>query len=122
MQAGAEWDVLSKKIQAVLEDQQKLAAGAQNPLMGGRGGMGRGPGGAAATPDAANPIAVSRDDLTKAVAVGTTTPDADLKTKLTAVRDSVKKMTDQLATDQKALQGVVTVRQEAVLVSMGVLN
>jgi hypothetical protein len=127
MQDGGEWDVLKAKIQKVLEDQQKLAAGAQSPIGrggfgGGRGGRG-GAGGAAATPvDATNPLAVARDDLTKAVATGTTTADADLKTKLTAVRDNRTKAESTLTADQKALQGVCTVRQEAILVTLGVLN
>jgi hypothetical protein len=124
MAAGDEWTVLSAKIQKVLEDQQKLAAGAQNPLQGGgrggRGGMGGGAPTAAA--DTTNPLAVARDDLSKAVATGTTTDDASLKTKMTAVRDQRKKLEDQLTTDQKTLQALCSVRQEAILVSMGVLN
>ena len=80
-------------------------------------------GGAAAAPvDATNPLAVARDDLTKSVATGTTTDDASLKTKMTAVRDQHKKAEDQLVTDQKALQARCSVRQEAILVSLGVLN
>jgi hypothetical protein len=125
MQAGDEWNVLSSKIQKVLEDQQKLAAGAQSPLgRGGRGGGRGGMGGGAAAPavDTTNALAVARDDLTKSVATGTTTADADLKTKLTAVRDNVKKFTDTLTTDQAALQKVCSVRQEAILVTLGVLN
>ena len=125
MAAGDEWTVLSGKIQKVLEDQQKLSAGAQNPLQGGgRGGRGGGMGGGApaAASDTTNPLAVSRDDLSKAVATGATTDDASLKTKMTAVRDQRKKLEDQLTTDQKALQALCSVRQEAILVSLGVLN
>ncbi len=126
MTDGAEWTVLKDKIQKVLEDQQKLAAGAQNPL-GGRGGGGGRRGGAAATVDATNPVAVSRDDLSKAViaaagAPAPTTSEADIKTKLAAVRDAVKKGTDTLVADQTALKGVCSVRQEAILVTLGVLN
>jgi hypothetical protein len=117
MTAGDEWTVLSGKIQKVLEDQQKLAAGAQNPLQGGRGGRA-----APAASDSTNPLAVARDDLSRSVATGTTTDDASLKTKMTSVRDQRKKLEDQLATDQKALQALCSVRQEAILVSMGVLN
>jgi hypothetical protein len=51
-----------------------------------------------------------------------TTSEADLKTKMTAVRDNRKKLEDTLAADQKALQGVCSVRQEAILVTLGVLN
>jgi hypothetical protein len=128
MQAGGEWDVLAAKIQKVLEDQQKLAAGATNPLgrggMGGRGGRGGGMGGGAtaAPVDTTNPLAVARDDLSKAVATGTTTAETDLNAKLKAVRDNVTKFTDTLKTDQAALQKVCTVRQEAILVTLGVLN
>jgi len=137
MQAGGdEWNVLSGKIQKVLQDQQKLAAGAQNPLGGGGrggrgGGMGGGMGGGAAaapTVDTTNALAVARDDLSKAVlppaggGAAPTTPENDLKTKMTAVRDNREKAEDQLKTDQDALQKVCSVRQEAILVVLGVLN
>lgn len=134
MQDGDEWTVLSAKIQKILEDMQKLAAGAQNPLQanrggrgggGGFGGGGGGPGGMGGnTPavDASNPLAVARDDLSKAATATPATPDPDLKTKLTAVRDNRKKQEDQLKADQDALLKLVTIRQEAILVTLGVLN
>ena len=65
---------------------------------------------------------MARDDLSKAVTPGTTTDDAGLKTKMTAVRDQRTKLEGNLTTDQKALQAVCSVRQEAILVSLGVLN
>jgi hypothetical protein len=129
---GNEWNVLSAKIQKVLQDQQKLAAGAQNPLGGGRGGRGGAAGGmgggAAAAVDTTNPLAVARDDLSKAVmppaggGAAPTTGEPELKTKMTAVRTNRTKLEEQLKTDQADLQKVCTVRQEAILVVLGVLN
>jgi hypothetical protein len=141
LQDGDEWTILSAKIQKVLEDQQKLASGAPNPLStrgtytGGRGGggFGGGPGGApggavpATEPDATNPLAVAREELSKAVTITPNAPapvvaDVDLKKKMTAIRDSRKKLEDQLKADQAALQKLVTIRQEAVLLNLGVLE
>ena len=141
-----EWNALAPKIQAVLEAQAKVTAG--GPARGGRGGAGGGgggggggrggggapggapgaaPGGAAGAPpapavDQTNPYAVARNDLTQAVATGTTTPDADLKTKLGKLRDERKKASDAVAAAQKTLQPLVTIRQEAILVNMGILE
>ena len=129
MQDGTEWDVLKAKIQKVLQDQQALAAGAQNPLQpargGGRAGGGGGPGGAGGAPaapvDQSNPLAVARGDLSTAVAAAGTA-DGDLRTKLTTVRDNLTKAQKTLADDQAALQKACSVRQEAILVTLGVLN
>ena len=46
----------------------------------------------------------------------------DLKAKLNAIRETRKKATAELATAREELKKVVTVRQEAVLFSMGILE
>lgn len=50
------------------------------------------------------------------------TPADEIKAKLTAVREHRKKAAAELAAARAELQKVVTVRQEAVLVSMGLLE
>jgi hypothetical protein len=59
--------------------------------------------------------------LNDAVQSGTTSND-DLKAKMAAVRAARKKTEDDLATARENLQKVLTLRQEAVLLSMGVLD
>jgi hypothetical protein len=117
-----EWTVLKPKILKVLQDQALLAVA---NTRGGRGG-GRGAAGGAApaapAADPTNPLSVSWTDLTTAVAATPAPSDADLKTKLAKVRDDRKKIQDTLTTDQAALQKVCTVRQEAILVTRGLLN
>ena len=129
-----EWNALAPKIQAVLEAQQKVAVAApgRGGGGGGRGGRGGGggapggaaPGGAAPAPavDQTNPLAMAKNDLSTAVATGTTTADADIKAKLTKFRDERKKANDALEAARKALQPLVTIRQEAILVNMGILE
>ncbi|HWB59029.1 MAG TPA: hypothetical protein VG733_06040, partial [Chthoniobacteraceae bacterium] len=50
------------------------------------------------------------------------TSDNDLKAKMDAVRAARKKAEDELASARADLQKVLTVRQEAILLNMGILN
>jgi len=139
-----EWKVLSAKILKVLQDQQQVNAGAARGGFGGRGGRGgagggrggRGGGGGGGgggfgggggapggAPAADNPLVTANTALSDAVNATQPAPaDADLKAKLQAVRDARSKLTSQLKTDQADLQKVVNVRQEAYLVSQGILE
>jgi hypothetical protein len=89
---------------------------------GGGGGNGGGGGGGAAPANAApNPV---RDALT---ALNTTLQNKDasadeIKEKLTALRDARAKAKDDLTKAQQDLQSVLTQRQEAVLVTQGMLD
>ena len=58
-----------------------------------------------------------------ALAKGLTSPmpDADLKIQMANLRDARKKLQDDLASAQGDLQKVVTVRQEAILIRLGIL-
>jgi len=145
-----EWKVIADKLQKVLEIEQKLAA-IPNPIQGGRGGGaggaggggrgGRGgaaggapggapgaaPGGAAgggrggAAVDPNNPLAVAMGALNTTVADAAAKPD-DIKPKVSAVRDAHKKLTTDLTAAQADLQKYLSVRQEAILVSRGILD
>jgi hypothetical protein len=88
---------------------------------GGNGGGGGGGGGAAAANATPNPV---RDALN---ALNTTLGNKDasadeIKEKLTALRDARSKAHDDLVAAQKDLQSVLTQRQEAVLVTQGMLD
>jgi methyl-accepting chemotaxis protein len=115
-----EWKVLQAKIQKVMTLQQELNAGRGRGGFGGRGGR-RGGGGGAPAGDNSNPIAAASSELSNSVQ-NTGTSAEDLKAKMTALRDAKKKVQGELTTAQDDLKGVVTVRQEAVLVSMGYLD
>ncbi len=83
---------------------------------GGPGGGGPGRGG--------NPFFQSSPEvqaLSDAVQSGSASND-DLKAKMTAVRDARKKATDNLAAARADLLKVLSLRQEAVLLSMGILD
>ena len=108
----AEWEVISAKIVPVLRLQSWLTAAfdadplrlspdmptdSQNPLFA--------------------PAQRIRDLLNNPVHA-----DADLKTVVTDYRDTRKKLEDELSQAQRDLQKVLTVRQETILVRMGVLR
>ncbi len=146
-----EWAVLQpliEKVQTKGREVMSARFGGGGP--GGPGGPGgdrgrgdRGPGGqgggtppAAGTPpagggdrggDRGRPEGGDRGGSPEAQALRTalesdaTSPD-DIKAKLTALRESRKKATAELEAARADLQKVVTVRQEAVLVAMGVLD
>lgn len=110
-----EWTVLKplvEKVQTVQRD-----------AMGSRFGGGRRGGDNPGTPSdqPARPGAAESDALRTALESDSTSAD-DLKTKLAAVREVRKKGAAELTAARAELQKVVTVRQEAVLVSMGILE
>lgn len=115
-----EWSVIQPLIEKV---QTK-----QRDAMGGRGFGGRGPGGdrggdrgGRGGDNAARPGAAESDALRTALENESTSPD-ELKTKLNAVREQRKKSQADLAAAREELRKVLSVRQEAALVSMGVLE
>ena len=111
-----------------------LSRGTRGGMMGmmgrgGRGGPGARPGrngGGATTPAAGtarqqSDVEKKMGDLQKVLDNKDAKP-ADLKSALSAYRDAREKAKADLAKAQKDLQGVVTVRQEAILVSRGLLD
>ena len=119
-----EWGVISPLIEKV-QTKQRDAMGGRFGGFGGRGGGGGGGGdrggngGGGATSD--RPGAAESTALRTALEGESTSPE-DLKAKLAAVREVRKKNAAELAAARAELQKVVTVRQEAVLVSMGILE
>ncbi len=113
-----EWNVLKPLVEKVQTAQRDSGAGR------GFGGGGRGPGGGGTDPNApadTRPGAAESAALRTAVESDSTSAD-DLKAKLAAVREVRKKGAANLAVAREELKKVVTVRQEAVLVSMGLLE
>ena len=111
-----EWTVLKPLVEKVQTAQRDAGAGR------GFGGRGGGPGGGDANaPADTRPGAAESAALRTAVESDSTSAD-DLKAKLAAVRAVRKKGAADLAVAREELKKVVTVRQEAVLVSMGILE
>ncbi len=113
-----EWTVLKPLVEKVQTAQRDAGAGR------GFGGRGGGPGGnnnGGDQPADTRPGAAESAALRTAVESDSTSAD-DLKAKLTAVREVRKKGAASLAVAREELKKVVTVRQEAVLVSMGILE
>jgi Spy/CpxP family protein refolding chaperone len=131
--SNEEWAVLQPLIEKV-QTKQRDAMGGRGfggpGGGGGRGGNGGGPGGGgnggggpggAPGGGADRPGAAERDALRTAVENESSTPE-ELKAKLAALRDSRKKATAELEAAREELKKVLTVRQEAALVSAGILE
>jgi hypothetical protein len=91
---------------------------------GGRRGGNGGAGGAGGAGPGGNPMFQGSPEVQALndAAQSDATSNDDLKTKMAAVRDARKKAEDDLAAARANLQKVLTLRQEAVLLSMGVLD
>lgn len=126
-----EWTVLQPLIEKVTTKQREAMSGRFGGMFGGRGGgpggdrggagggaPGNAPGGA---PGSDRPGSAERQALRDALEKDGTTAE-DIKAKLNAVREFQKKSAAELATAREELKKVVTVRQEAVLFSMGILE
>ena len=114
-----EWNVLQPKVQKVVDLSREMMVG----RFGGRGGRGGG-GGGGGNPPAAAPN-TDLTDKTKALNDTLDNKDADPKDiaqKLAAVRDARERVKADLVKAQAELKEVLTPRQEARLVLMGVLE
>jgi hypothetical protein len=117
-----EWKLLQPKLDKVLTVQRETRTR-------GNFGGGRTRGGnnqdANATPAApAQPqsaVAAASDDLRKAVADKGTSPE-DLSKKIAALREAKEKAKNDLAAAQKELRELLSARQEAVLITNGILD
>jgi hypothetical protein len=124
-----EWAVLQPLIEKVQAKQREGIGGRFGGFGGGRGpggdrgGAGGGGGGTAGGGDRGGDRGGSPESqaLRTALENESTQPE-ELKSKLAAVRDARKRSAAELASAREDLRKVVTVRQEAVLVSMGILE
>lgn len=130
-----EWAVLQPLIEKVSTKRMEMGSrgGFGGPPGGDRRGGDRGPGGGDRSPSGAPGGGApgggdqSRGGSPESQALRTaleseSTSADDIKAKLTALRDSRKKTTAEIEAARAELQKVVTVRQEAVLVGMGILE
>jgi len=144
--ADDEWAVLKPKIEKVqqlqMESMMSRMGGMMGGMMGGRrgqGGQGGPPGGGQGGEQggppgggpggmgglggmmANNPIAEKVRDLQTTVS-NQNASEADIKAKLDALREARKLSQEEMTKAQTEVRELVTVRQEAVLVTLGVLD
>ena len=118
-----EWTALQPLVEKVMTAQRE----SMSARFGGFGRRGGGPGGDNNGGGNANADRPQRPGQAEAEALRTTldnpnaTPD-EIKTKLAAVRAQRQKAESDLAQAREDLKKVLTVRQEAALVSMGILQ
>ena len=124
-----EWKVIEPKLKKVMDDQRDLRPNMRGMFGGGPGGFGGGRrggdqggggGGGGAPPEATTPVAKASEDLQNTLKGNPS--DEAVDKKLTAYRDARDKAKTDMAADQKDLKGVLTAKQEATLVMMGMLD
>jgi hypothetical protein len=112
-----EWKLLQPKLDKVLTVQRETRSS-----RGGFGGRTRGGNDQAAQPtQPQSAVAAASEDLRKAVA-DKSTPAEDLSKKITALREAKEKAKADLAAAQKELRELLSARQEAVLITNGILD
>ena len=133
-----EWAVIQPLLEKVQTAQRATMAGRFGGFGGGgrRGNFGGGPGGggpggagpggspaAGASPGARpNRPGSPEADALRAALASDSTPPAEIKAKLQALRDARKKAEADLDQAREDLEKVLTLRQEATLVEMGILE
>lgn len=118
-----EWAVIQPLLQKVQDLQRETRGGGGfgGGGFGRRGGGGNNGGNANAPTPPQTPTGEAAAALRTAVDSDSTS-DADIKAKLQALRDARKKAQADLDAARADLQKVLTLRQEAVLVNMGILE
>jgi Spy/CpxP family protein refolding chaperone len=116
------WKVMEPRIMKVFDLSRQANAGGRG-MFGGRGG--RGPGGGNGGPQTPQGEQTAVDKATAALSTTlenqSASPD-DIKKQLTAVREARMKAQQDLAAAQADLKQILTLRQEAQLVLMGMLS
>ncbi|TKJ34697.1 MAG: hypothetical protein CEE38_17665 [Planctomycetes bacterium B3_Pla] len=126
-----EWKVLGSRVTKVAELGRQTSGFGRGGMMFGMGGRRGGPGGPGGNrfgggrpgaPDR-EPTAVEKaqEQLRTVLEDTSATPD-QIKTQLTALRKARETAKQQLAAAQQKLREIITVRQEATLVMMGMLD
>lgn len=116
-----EWNILGPRVEKVQSLSGQLAGRGRMGMMFGRGGD------RAGRPETAEPVRELTDvekslqDLRATAENEGATPD-ELGAKLKALREAREKVKQELAKEQDALRQLVTLRQEAQLVLMGLLD
>ncbi len=135
-----EWGVISERMTKVMEARRSMGGGTASPFLGGGrppggGGTDRGAGGTGGGGDRATGgdrgtggapggFRGTRSPETEALtrAVADKLPDAEIKARITKLRETRKANEAKLEKAQDELRAVLSVRQEAQAVLMGLLN
>ena len=124
-----EWKVIEGRLSKVMQLRTETLMGGMgfSAFRGmGRGGNGGGGGGGGAQMRGMRGLAGMGQPLPEAEALQTSldneAPNAEVKARLEKYREAHKKKMAELAAAQKDLREVLSLRQEAVLVSMGMLE
>jgi hypothetical protein len=118
-----EWKLLQPKLDKVLTVQRETR-GTRGGFGGGRnrGGNNQDPNATPAAPtQPQSAVAAASEDLRKAVADKGTSPE-DLAKKIATLREAKEKAKADLAAAQKELRELLSARQEAVLITNGILD
>ncbi|KPK84413.1 MAG: hypothetical protein AMJ81_05625 [Phycisphaerae bacterium SM23_33] len=118
-----EWKVLQPKVEKV-QTLQRQSRGGMRGMTGQPGRRGRAPGapGAEAAPAREQTEVEKATESLRKVLDNKEAPAGDIKAALETLRQAREKAAQELAKAQKDLREVVTVRQEAQLVLMGLLD
>ena len=114
-----EWAVLEPRIQKVQELSMQTRAGGRGGMFGGRGA--RGGGDAPAPERELTPVQTATQGL-QTILEDEAASAEDIQAKLTALREAREKAKQEVAKAQAELREVLTIRQEAQLVVMGMLE
>jgi hypothetical protein len=113
-----EWKLLQPKLDKVLTVQRETRTRGN---FGGRTRGGNTPDANAQPAQPQSAVAAASDDLRKAVADKGTSPE-DLAKKIATLREAKEKAKTDLAAAQKELRELLSARQEAVLITNGILD
>ena len=117
-----EWKVLEPRVERVMTLSREAYAGRGLMFRGRRGDEDRRPPGAGrAQRGADSPVARAAEELQRTLDNPEATPD-QIKAKLTALRTAREQAGQELAKAREAVRELVTQRQEAQLVLMGILD
>lgn len=112
-----EWNVISPKLEAVMKAQRDARAGG----FGGFGGRGGGPGGGRGDNQPQSEVGKASQELRTALEAENASAET-VAAKLKAYREARAKAEEALKAAREELKGVLSERQEAVLVMSGVLE
>lgn len=116
-----EWTAIEPLVNNVVEKRREAQAGVMGGFLGGRGPGGGGPGGGGPGGGPGGVQNPEAEALRTALDNKDTSP-AEIKAKLDAYRAAQKKRQAELEKAREDLKKVLSVRQEAVMVSMGILE